>query len=280
MAEKNINYHIFDDDEDTPLDLDIKTEIYFSGKDHPQGKMVPVSVDGREEYILIPLDAKDGKTEKFSGKGKHHPRSGKTGDLYVMIHIGEEKHPPNILLICALALVAFIAAFGIGALLARLAPPKEDGNGTVPESNVAIQSTTGHVHQWIEATYDSPKICETCDATEGVALEKPSIQIDDIITFGNYEQDGFRKNGAEPIEWIVLDVQEDKALLLSCYALDSQPYNKAYTPVTWEECTLRNWLNSTFLNAAFTEDEKKKIEITEIDNSRAQGNNEWRISGV
>ena len=279
MAEKNINYHIFNDDPDAPLDLDIKTEVYFSGKDHPQGKMVPVSVEGKEEYILIPLDVKDGSIIKVSGRGKHHPRSGKTGDLYVNIHIGEEKRPPNIPLICALALVAFIAAFGIGALLARLAPPKEDGNSMVPASEVTTQATTNHVHQWIEATYDSPKTCEICGATEGETLEKPSIQIDDIVTFGNYEQDGLRKNGTEPIEWIVLDVREDKALLLSCYALDSQPYNKAYAPVTWEECTLRNWLNSTFLNAAFTEDEKKKIEITEIDNSRAQGNSEWRISG-
>ena len=30
----------------------------------------------------------------------------------------------------------------------------------------------------------------------------------DIITFGSYEQDNDTSNGAEPIEWRVLDVQE------------------------------------------------------------------------
>ena len=37
----------------------------------------------------------------------------------------------------------------------------------------------------------------------------------DIVTFGTYEQDDLTRNGAEPIEWIVLAVEGDQALLLS-----------------------------------------------------------------
>lgn len=134
-------------------------------------------------------------------------------------------------------------------------------------------------HQWEDATYEAPKTCSLCGATDGVALEKPSINTNDIVAFGSYEQDGLQSNGEESIEWIVLEVLEDKALLLSCYALDSLPYNDTYGPVTWEDCTLRNWLNSTFYDDAFTDEEKKSIILSEIDNSKAQGNREWSASG-
>lgn len=73
-----------------------------------------------------------------------------------------------------------------------------------------------------------------------------------VVTYGHYEQDNDTANGKEPIEWVVLDVQGDKALLISKYGLDVRPYNTEYNHVTWEECTLRTWLNDTFLNAAFT----------------------------
>lgn len=37
--------------------------------------------------------------------------------------------------------------------------------------------------------------------------------------------------------------------------------------ITWETCSAREWLNNTFLNAAFSKEEQKAIPITELDNS-------------
>lgn len=95
-------------------------EIYFSGNDYPQGKMMPIIVEGRKAYILIPLGIKDGDTIKVCGRGKHYTRTGKTGDLYVLVHIGEKAHPRNKLLIGIAALMFLIVAFIIGALIAHL----------------------------------------------------------------------------------------------------------------------------------------------------------------
>lgn len=53
------------------------------------------------------------------------------------------------------------------------------------------------------------------------------LQIGDVIPFGAYKPYGI-SGDAETIEWRVLDVQGDKALLLSRDALDSQPYNETY----------------------------------------------------
>ncbi len=81
----------------------------------------------------------------------------------------------------------------------------------------------------------------------------------DYISFGSYEQDNDKTNGAEEIEWLVLEKQEDKVLVISKYALDCQQYNKEYEAITWEKCTLRSWLNNEFLAAAFSETERAII---------------------
>ena len=89
----------------------------------------------------------------------------------------------------------------------------------------------------------------------------------DIITFGSYEQDNELSNGKEPIEWIVLSNDGEKLLLLSKYALDCQPYNTEQTEITWENCTLRVWLNSDFYNRAFSDTEKAVILKSYIENN-------------
>ena len=48
-------------------------------------------------------------------------------------------------------------------------------------------------------------------------------------------------------------------LLISRYGLDCQPYNTREESTTWEQCTLRSWLNDEFYNRAFSSDEKKRI---------------------
>ena len=96
--------------------------------------------------------------------------------------------------------------------------------------------STNHVHKTEHSQVDAT--CRVCGATEGTPLAKPT-QVNDIVAFGKYEQDGMRSNGPEAIEWLVLDVQEDTALLLSRYALDSMPYHDNYKAVTWETSDLR-----------------------------------------
>lgn len=81
----------------------------------------------------------------------------------------------------------------------------------------------------------------------------------DYVFFGSYEQDNVVTNGKEPIEWQVLGYQADKALLISRYGLDNEPYNTSYADVTWETCTLRQWLNQNFINMAFSANEKAAI---------------------
>ena len=86
-----------------------------------------------------------------------------------------------------------------------------------------------------------------------------AAKVGEIVCFGSYEQDNNTVNGKEDIEWLVLEKKEDRVLAISKYALDSQPFNTSDTKVTWETCSLRRWLNSTFKNAAFNSAEQSSI---------------------
>ena len=86
-----------------------------------------------------------------------------------------------------------------------------------------------------------------------------TAKVGDYVVFGSYEQDNNTSNGKEDIEWLVLAKEGDQVLVISRYALDCIPYNRSSTSVTWETCSLRKWLNGTFLNAAFSESERAMI---------------------
>ena len=86
----------------------------------------------------------------------------------------------------------------------------------------------------------------------------------DCIYFGNYYQSN--SSTKEPIKWRVLSVNGNDAFLLADQNLDDKPYNEEYTDVTWATCTLRTWLNDTFLNTAFTSAEQVAIKNTTVVN--------------
>ena len=97
--------------------------------------------------------------------------------------------------------------------------------------------------------------------TEAGRLEKG-----DQVTFGRYEQDADAGNGPEPVCWIVLDVRDDTALLLSREVLMAMPFHERRDYITWEDCTLRKWLNEDFAREAFTEEEGELILTSQLDN--------------
>ena len=108
-------------------------------------------------------------------------------------------------------------------------------------------------------------------AAEGISsygLSNPTISDGvttwDCIYFGNYYQSN--SSTKEPIKWRVLTVNGNDAFLLADQNLDAKPYNEEYTDVTWATCTLRTWLNDTFLNTAFTSAEQAAIKNTTVVN--------------
>ena len=106
-----------------------------------------------------------------------------------------------------------------------------------------------------------------------------SLSVGDIIKFGNYYINDSKNK--EPIEWRVLEVSNDRALLITKDAIDCKPYNNEWRDITWEECSLRQWLNNEFINQAFSKEEQNEIILTNISNpnnpyfEKWGGNNSW-----
>ena len=88
--------------------------------------------------------------------------------------------------------------------------------------------------------------------------------VGDRVFFGTYEQDNDAFNGKEDIAWLVLAKENNKILVISDKALGSQLYNTSKVNVTWENCSLRAWLNGAFLHAAFSSAEQAMIADTNV----------------
>lgn len=116
---------------------------------------------------------------------------------------------------------------------------------------------------------DVDKLLAEDDNMIAAAARDAKFAVGNYVTFGRYPQTK-AGNDATPIEWLVLARDGNKALLISRYGLDAQPYNIVYTDVTWENCTLRTWLNWTFYNKAFSSAEQSAILTTNVDNSKKQ----------
>ncbi|MBP3426645.1 MAG: hypothetical protein J6M47_00090 [Clostridia bacterium] len=110
----------------------------------------------------------------------------------------------------------------------------------------------------------SAAFAETIAVTTETAAAAP--QVGEFYLLGSYEQDNNLENGAEPIEWRVLKIEGDEALIISKYALDARPYNDTVTYSNWSKCTLRTWLNEEFLNTAFTAEEQQQLITKELKN--------------
>jgi hypothetical protein len=84
------------------------------------------------------------------------------------------------------------------------------------------------------------------------------ISIGSTIKFGSYN-------------WKILDVQGDKALIISKNVTHvNKRYNKKNMDCTWETCTLRQWLNYDFFYK-FNRQEQSRICLSTIINE----DNQW-----
>jgi TolA-binding protein len=86
-----------------------------------------------------------------------------------------------------------------------------------------------------------------------------NMEVGNTVVFGEYEQDGDSSNGREMLEWIVLDVEEDRALLISKYVIDAYRFDSSLETIYWENSEIRFWLNEIFVGNAFYQESPSDI---------------------
>ncbi len=96
--------------------------------------------------------------------------------------------------------------------------------------------------------------------TETENARRRDLKQGDMITLGGWTQG---KNGDyEPLEWVVLKRDGERALVTTVYLVDFMQYGA----LTWKDSSVRSWLNGTFFDGAFTAAEKGAVaEVTLTD---------------
>lgn len=169
--------------------------------------------------------------------------------LYVAV-----KHDRRIgISIIVIALTVSVAQLVIGTGGESDGPgPGPDGPVTTTTPATKKETTTTTEKETTTTEKETTKKQNTWELYEG-----------QVIKYGKFSVDGVIKNGDEDLEWIVLSVEGDKALLITKYIIDNRMY--ADTPTaTWSSCRLRTWLNGDFYDDAFTTSEKSRILLTDL----------------
>lgn len=96
-------------------------------------------------------------------------------------------------------------------------------------------------------------------------------KVGDVIGFGRYN-------------WRVLEINGDKALVISENAVARSKYHNSLVNIDWSSCNLRAWLNNEFFNSSFSSEERIRIVTTivsaganHICNTKAGGDTEDRV---
>ncbi len=160
--------------------------------------------------------------------------------------------------------------------------PSSIDNGTVqavvqPEADMPLETAVNKSDadnvddMQIQANRPEQSTCDDIDFYGQCTTLKGTI------TFGSYPQES---DTPTPIEWRVLDQNDEgQILIISEKVLDAKPYNTTNLYITWENSTIRSWLNGydasynkvgidftsdNFIDTAFTAEEKSIIVASNV----------------
>lgn len=104
---------------------------------------------------------------------------------------------------------------------------------------------------------DANMYSDTASLLEDLEKKEPlyklfSLSVGDTFEYGSYEQDNNSSNGKEPIEWVLLNKNNDNFYAISKFVLDAHCFNETNE---WS-ASIYDWLNHSFADEAFTQDER------------------------
>ena len=140
-----------------------------------------------------------------------------------------------------------------------------DSTGQIARGGVKAESNAAGVRPaiWIDLT------------KAGMLAVEPlseSTQAGDTVAFGSYAPG---EASAEPVEWLVLERTGNVVTMVSKYLIDAKPYEASGEAKSWQDCSLREWLNRKFISQAFTDAERNALVTTALDNGSEPQTEDW-----
>lgn len=150
-----------------------------------------------------------------------------------------------------------------------------DEDGSIRTSNISEEHSkqravrpTIHLDLKNSTWYRAESVRAYIPGDPGINAEQDTATWD-CIYFGQYYQDSEEEK--EPIRWRILSAEGDDVFLLADQNLDCQSYHNTQADTTWADCSLRSWLNQSFLQEAFSQEEQQAIADTELSDVSENG---------
>ena len=151
--------------------------------------------------------------------------------------------------------------------------------GSYPQSEVTDSATIAAIDKEIAASGAAAEAGTDVwvNGTKYRRISKSDTNNDKY--FDEVPNNGCRYFKWERIKWKVLKNDGKTLFVVADKAVDCKKYNEANTSITWENSTIRNWLNMSFYNTAFNSEEQSVIETQTVVNENnpyygtAGGNN-------
>ncbi|MCR5215731.1 MAG: BRCT domain-containing protein, partial [Lachnospiraceae bacterium] len=89
------------------------------------------------------------------------------------------------------------------------------------------------------------------------ASDLQGLSVGSHVVLGLYPQG--RHRVVMPIDWVVVAMEDHRALLVSRFYLYNHCYHEEYKEITWKDCSLRKNLNQDFYGRAFNPKEQEMI---------------------
>lgn len=281
---------------------------YKCGKEIPDDALFCPKCGAKRKDVTSaeskPAENKPAETKPIEAKQAPKDEKAAVKDTAVSVAAPSKSFSTKVIIIVLIGVAALAGGIAAGYYINKLYHGAEnetvqtDGQDTEAKAtetadggNDITDSDTVDTNDTADASTENDEAASGSDAESETGSETPAeeekpveeekspfsnLRAGDHVSFGNYEQDGDTQNGKEPVEWIVLDANEDGALLISKYVLACRPYNNDYKNVTWETCSLRKWLNGDFYDSAFSETEKNFIKPSALLNDN---NQLWQTKG-
>lgn len=125
-------------------------------------------------------------------------------------------------------------------------------------SRIAYSGMTGYVFA-ANLSEDKPAPRETQETRETNRPTEPAPIEMKSVFFGHFDQDDNGNNGQEPIEWLIFVESDQYAWMISKYVLAAGTHSDTPGNIAYDYSMIRQYLNGSFLNLAFTAQERAKL---------------------
>lgn len=127
------------------------------------------------------------------------------------------------------------------------------GEGDIDCAGDVVSNTYGAVRPALNLRFEDNTVPTAMNRTpseeESELAAIADSEVGDVVAFGRYT-------------WYVTDKTDGICTLLCQGCVANMAYNDSKTDITWENCSLRRWLNEGFYNSKFSDGEKDAIVTT------------------